>query len=195
MDIGMELENLKAEITLYDGGALSANRLIENLELVENFYEKLGSITGFKKFFQRTIEIHSEEITELDAENINFLDEKSHLENKLNEIIECCTFQVSLLDWYMEKLKSQKLSDKDILLSVDKIYWKGTEPEIVILFELLHNAGLLDEESYDKRYSLIRDHFKNRFNNSFDNKQLGSVYSNIEDDNEAINKLLKKLST
>ena len=193
MDISMELANLKVEITLYDGGGLSADRLIEGLESTESFYEKLGLITGFKNFFQKTIEIYTERITELDSENVSFLDEKSKLEQKLNEMLECCKFQVSLLDWYMEKLKSQKLEDKETLSNVDKIYWKGSEPEIIALFDLLNNTGLIDEESYNKRYHLISRHFKNKSNASFKANNLSVAYQKM-DYHKALHRIVEEIA-
>ena len=61
----------------------------------------------------------------------------------------------------------------------DKVWWKGTEPQIIHLFELLFNANLIDKSQYNSKYALIEANFKNQYGNSFDNNQLARATQNM----------------
>jgi hypothetical protein len=57
------------------------------------------------------------------------------------------------------------------------IWWKGTEPMIIYLFQLLYNANLIDDaQVQSQKHILISNHFKNRFGSQFDNVQLAKSF-------------------
>jgi hypothetical protein len=61
------------------------------------------------------------------------------------------------------------------------IWWKGSEPMIIYLFDLLSSANLIDDAQARQRNSMIAKHFKNVNGKKFDNKQLGKSYSRMKD--------------
>lgn len=83
------------------------------------------------------------------------------------------------------------------------VWWKGTEPQIIYLFELLFNAQLIDKTQYENRYAIIEANFKNKFGKRFDNKQLARATLNMSNgknngkpkkkDTEAIEDVLKEI--
>lgn len=84
---------------------------------------------------------------------------------------------VQLKDKLAELDKNEKLTK--IKSNEDKVWWKGSEPQIIYLFELLFNANLIDKSQYDSKYALIEANFKNRYGNSFDNNQLARATQNM----------------
>ena len=61
------------------------------------------------------------------------------------------------------------------------IWWKGTEPMLMYLFQLLYSANLLDDAQIQaKKHSLITGHFKNRFGEPFNNTQLAKSFSRMD---------------
>lgn len=81
----------------------------------------------------------------------------------------------------------------------DKIWWKGSAPMIIYLFDLLLAANLIDDAQSRQRNSLIAKHFKNVDGKEFDNKQLGKSYSRMKDkkpnarDTETIEQVLREI--
>ena len=61
----------------------------------------------------------------------------------------------------------------------DKVWWKGSEPQIIYLFELLFNANLIDKSQYSSKYALIEANFKNQYGNPFKNSQLARAVQNM----------------
>lgn len=61
----------------------------------------------------------------------------------------------------------------------EKVWWKGSEPQLVYFFELLFNVNLIDKSQYDNRFALIENNFKNKYGNAFDNKQLARATQNM----------------
>lgn len=64
----------------------------------------------------------------------------------------------------------------------DLIWWKGSEPMLVYLFDLLNASGLIDQTQYDNRFALMAKHFKNKNAKNFDNKQLARVYDRMREE-------------
>jgi len=61
----------------------------------------------------------------------------------------------------------------------EKVWWKGTEPQIIYFFELLFNVNLIDKIQYDNRFALIENNFKNKFGNALSNDQLARSNQNM----------------
>lgn len=61
----------------------------------------------------------------------------------------------------------------------EKVWWKGSEPQIIYFFELLFNTNLIDKSQYDSRYALIEANFKNKLGKPFDNTQLAKATQNM----------------
>jgi len=64
----------------------------------------------------------------------------------------------------------------------DLIWWKGSEPMLVYLFDLLNASGLIDQTQFDNRFALMAKHFKNKNAKNFDNKQLARVYDRMREE-------------
>jgi len=62
----------------------------------------------------------------------------------------------------------KKASDSENL-----IWWKGTEPQLIRLFDLLNLNGVIDKTTYTKRDDVIRVHFKDAAGNRFNKKLPG----------------------
>lgn len=85
------------------------------------------------------------------------------------------------IDGKNEKRKDEKIIPriKDVKALDNLVWWKGTEPQIIFLFELLFNSDLIDKTQYDNRYAIIESNFKNKFGKSFDNQQLARAALNM----------------
>lgn len=85
------------------------------------------------------------------------------------------------IDGKNEKRKDEKIipGKKDVKTLDNLVWWKGTEPQIIFLFELLFNSDLIDKTQYDNRYAIIESNFKNKFGKSFDNQQLARAALNM----------------
>lgn len=59
----------------------------------------------------------------------------------------------------------------------EKIWWKGTENQLIYFIELLFKNNLIDLSQYEKRFALFSTHFKNKDGNSFKNTQLSKSQS------------------
>lgn len=75
-----------------------------------------------------------------------------------------------------ERLNKSTYDTKDL------IWWKGSEPMLVYLFDLLNASGLIDQTQFDNRFALMAKHFKNKNAKNFDNKQLARVYDRMRED-------------
>lgn len=89
--------------------------------------------------------------------------------------------------------QSQPAGDERETREPDKIRWMSTEAKIIILFKLLHDIGLIHQNSYSKRYNLIEHHFVNKQNQPFKAKQLSNAYQQIPSIDTAIAELKKDL--
>lgn len=79
-------------------------------------------------------------------------------------------FEDELIE-YLKNEETGKISYEEKEL----IWWKGTEKQIIHLFDLLFHNNLIDRTQINNRYALIRDHFKNKNGKAFNNKQLAIV--------------------
>jgi hypothetical protein len=61
--------------------------------------------------------------------------------------------------------------------NLEPIQWEGSEPQLVYLFELLFEQGLISNEN---RSALIAKHFVNSTGKPFNNKQLNTVKGKYE---------------
>ncbi|MCZ7603094.1 MAG: hypothetical protein M5R37_09500 [Melioribacteraceae bacterium] len=81
----------------------------------------------------------------------------------------------------------------------DKIWWKGSEPMIIYLFDLLISANLIDGTQARQRNAIIAKHYKNIDGKEFDNKQLGKSYSRMKNkkpnakDTDTIEQVLREI--
>ena len=83
----------------------------------------------------------------------------------------------------LETIKNEPDIKKKTLYDVEElIWWKGSEPMLVYLFDLLNASGLIDQTQFDNRFALMAKHFKNKFGKRFDNKQLARVYDRMRED-------------
>lgn len=78
----------------------------------------------------------------------------------------------------------------------NKIKWLGTEIQITNLISSLIDKKFLDPETNNSKYKLISAHFINKNGKPFNEKQLGSVYSEKKEfipNDDIVLKIIKKL--
>lgn len=73
-----------------------------------------------------------------------------------------------------QKSESEK-NESDIEL----IWWKGTEGQLIYLYEQLVKINLIDSSQDDRKYVLLSKHFKNKKGEQFTNKQLAQAAQNL----------------
>ncbi len=61
----------------------------------------------------------------------------------------------------------------------DLIWWKGTEGQLIYLFEQLVKNHLVDDTFSDRKYVLLSRHFKNKKGKRFTNKQMSQAAQNL----------------
>lgn len=147
-----------------------------------------------KKKEEKTVlqKISAEKLLEFDnssvltyVEKIENLDEREAFINELISYLENC-----LLDRDVGK-PGPKLKDqlkKRLTTTVDAIkgfepddliWWKGTEGQLIYLYEELVKNNLIDDSQKDRKYLLLSKHFKNKMGKNFKNKQMGQAAQNL----------------
>lgn len=95
---------------------------------------------------------------------------------------------------YREKelvlLNTDKSGSKGIINDDDLIWWKGSEGQLVYLFEQLVKAHLVDDTFKERKYSLLSKHFKNKKGKRFTNRQMSQAAQNL-----VLNKNMKPLKS
>lgn len=81
----------------------------------------------------------------------------------------------------LQKSESQKDESR-----IELIWWKGTEGQLIYLYEQLVKNNLIDSSQDDRKYVLLSKHFKNKKGEAYINKQMGQAAQNL-----AANKTLK----
>ena len=88
----------------------------------------------------------------------------------------------------LKLLPNKKSRTPQMTETNDLIWWKGSAPTLLYLFELLYEARLIDDRQYEKeRSALLEKHFRNENGNQFENETLNKTFSRMRDDG-----LLKK---
>ncbi len=85
-----------------------------------------------------------------------------------------------LIDQLKERNKKTIETVKEYKLE-ELIWWKGSEPMILYLFDLLFAANLIDDSNRKVKNALISKHFRNEKGQRFDNVQLGKSYSRMKE--------------
>lgn len=86
----------------------------------------------------------------------------------------------------MELDKTQKYENEKGEGAAELIWWKGTEGQLIYLYEELVKKNLIDGSQDDRKYVLLSKHFKNKKGEQYTNKQLAQAAQNL-----AANKTLK----
>ncbi|WKZ69971.1 MAG: hypothetical protein QY331_01720 [Melioribacteraceae bacterium] len=61
----------------------------------------------------------------------------------------------------------------------DLIWWKGSEGQLIYLYEQLVKNNFIDDSQEDRKYVLLANHFKNKKGNRFNNRQMGQAAQNL----------------
>jgi len=85
-------------------------------------------------------------------------------------------------------LNSDKNGSKGIINDDDLIWWKGTEGQLIFLFEQLVKAHLVDDTFEERKFSLLSKHFKNKKGKRYTNRQMSQAAQNL-----VLNKNMKPL--
>jgi hypothetical protein len=79
----------------------------------------------------------------------------------------------------MELDKTQKNENKKGEGAAELIWWKGTEGQLIYLYEELVKENLIDGSQDDRKYVLLSKHFKNKKGEQFTNKQMSQAAQNL----------------
>lgn len=83
-----------------------------------------------------------------------------------------------LIDLLNEKLQPSETNIKDTPIE-DLIWWKGTEGQLIFLYEELIKNNLIDSSQEERKYVLLSKHFKNKKGEMFTNKQMSQAAQNL----------------
>ena len=88
---------------------------------------------------------------------------------------------IEKLQKMLNELKSENEtnnSNKSIDIE-DLIWWKGSEGQLIYLFEQLVKNHLIDDTFDERKYVLLSMHFKNKKGKRFTNKQMSQAAQNL----------------
>lgn len=118
-------------------------------------------------------------------EDIHNDDEKERTIKELIDYLDNCLLDrdigkpgPKLIDQLKELQQKNENEVKEYRLE-DLIWWKGTEGQLIYLFEQLVKNNLIDDSQEDRKYVLLANHFKNKKGNRFNNKQMGQAAQNL----------------
>lgn len=83
-----------------------------------------------------------------------------------------------LIDQLKELQQKKENEVKEYRLE-DLIWWKGSEGQLIYLYEQLVKNNLIDDSQEDRKYVLLANHFKNKKGNRFNNRQMGQAAQNL----------------
>ena len=83
-----------------------------------------------------------------------------------------------LIDELNERVKVLQTSIKEYGVE-ELIWWKGTEGQLIYLYERLVKNNFIDSSQDEKKYVLLANHFKNKRGDRFNNKQMGQAAQNL----------------
>lgn len=81
----------------------------------------------------------------------------------------------------LEKFKKVPPTKEDRTID-DLIWWKGTEPMLIYLIDLLFAANLIDSTLYEKRFAIMAKHFLKPNRENYDNRQMARVYEKMREE-------------
>jgi hypothetical protein len=147
----LEIENTSEEYIPLKIRLISLKRIIDNkLSMVEN--SNANKILRNKRA-------------------ISFLISSNIDKNRFVEILYNQLYENKLIDVNLDDFKTHFKEEWD------NIKWLGTEIQITNLISNLIDKKYLDAETQNFKYKLITTHFSNKRGKPFNEKQLGTVYS------------------
>jgi len=119
------------------------------------------------------------------VEDIKNVNEKEKTIKELIDYLDNCLLDrdigkpgPKLIDQLKELLQKNENEVKEYRLE-DLIWWKGTEGQLIYLYEQLVKNNFIDDSQDDRKYVLLANHFKNKKGNRFNNKQMGQAAQNL----------------
>lgn len=105
-------------------------------------------------------------------------------ENKIEELKKLRNFINEEIEIYNKKIGSEEKNEIELAENIecrieDLIWWKGTEGQLVYLFEKLVECNLIDRSDIDRKYVLLSKHFRNKKGNKFSSKQMSQAAQNL----------------
>ena len=128
--------------------------------------------TYLSKVINNESDVDNPNIKRKHNRNSNFLLNQNLDTEKLIEFVHKQLFTNKLIDISLNNFKSHFKNEWD-----SKIQWLGTELQLTNFITLLIENEYLDSETKRFKNKLIALHFTNKKGNSFNEKQLGSVFS------------------
>jgi hypothetical protein len=87
--------------------------------------------------------------------------------------------EINFIKSKMELDKTQKFENGKVDGAAELIWWKGTEGQLIYLYEELVKKNLIDSSQDDRKYVLLSKHFKNKKGEQFTNKQMSQAAQNL----------------
>lgn len=141
-----------------------------NLEEIQNYIDKEKNIANKCGY-----------LLEILRSSLTYVQQGKELPKAFDDalllMVDTCAFNLSILRQQTSRAFAEaKQSIQEPTEQVEKIQWLGDDVEIVYLFELLIQGGLLSGE---KKLKQIERHFTNKKGNPFDNEKLSSNYAKV----------------
>ncbi len=87
--------------------------------------------------------------------------------------------EINFIKSKVELDKTQKFKNGKVDSAAELIWWKGTEGQLIYLYEELVKKNLIDSSQNDRKYVLLSKHFKNKKGEQYTNKQLAQTAQNL----------------
>lgn len=179
----------------YEKGVIDLLLLIEN-EFSDEYQDFKFRLIKMKRVIDNHLtKINDDVVIEnfKHTRNTQFLlNQNFNSENIINSLYNQLTIN-KLIDINLEDFKNHFNDIWNV-----KIKWLGTELQITNLINLLIKNDILDKETSNNKYLLIKNHFVNKNNKTFNSKQLGAVYSEKNESipkDDIIYKIMDEIST
>lgn len=87
--------------------------------------------------------------------------------------------EIKFIKSKMKIIEAQNPASETNERSIELLWWKGTEGQLIYLYEELVKKNLIDGSQDDRKYVLLMKHFKNKKGEKFTNKQLAQAAQNL----------------
>jgi hypothetical protein len=87
--------------------------------------------------------------------------------------------EIKFIKSKMKIKEAQKFENEKGDSAAELIWWKGTEGQLIYLYEELVKKNLIDSSQDDRKYVLLSKHFKNKKGEQFTNKQMSQAAQNL----------------
>ena len=120
---------------------------------------------------------------EWDEEDIKKIEKAlSEEKNELKKLRQYVENEIEIIERLITNEKNKNDNDNQIKNEAvinDLIWWKGSEGQLIFLFEQLVKNKLVDDTYNERKYVLLSQHFKNKKGEKFESKQMSQAAQNL----------------